>query len=62
MRAVRSNLPRMKKALPKTVKSLARTVGILALAIVVVSVVERFTGANQPTTGPASLTGPDQSL
>ncbi|MGR6582575.1 hypothetical protein ACT89R_18500 [Rhodococcus qingshengii] len=52
----------MKKALPKTLKSLARTVGILALAIVVVSVVERFTGANQPTTGPASLTGPDQSL
>ncbi|MDI9908228.1 hypothetical protein [Rhodococcus sp. IEGM 1406] len=52
----------MKKALPKTLKSIARTVGILALAIVVVSVVERFTGAHQPTTGPASLTGPDQSL
>ncbi|MFD6516374.1 hypothetical protein [Rhodococcus sp. NPDC060176] len=52
----------MKKALLKTLTSLVRTVGILALAVVVVSAIERFTGAHQPSTGPASLTGPDQSL
>ncbi|MGC0363261.1 hypothetical protein ABH922_001245 [Rhodococcus sp. 27YEA15] len=52
----------MTNALPGALASAARFAGVLALAVVVVSVVERLTGAHQTTTGPASLTGPNQQL